>query len=699
MRLVGSAITLAVLILGFAAIAQQSGNSDRGQPGSVPPAPAASSSSAAQVDESALRYFAAQGDTRRVNAEIARLRALYPNWTPPADLSMLSSNQPVADPIIERLWNLYKEDRIAEVRAAIAERQASTPGWTPPQELLTALETSEARRRLVNASDNGQWRTVLSVATETPGLLTCMNVDVLWRVAEAFAKTEQPDRARDAYTYVLTNCANPGERLATLQKALNLLPEQQVADLIRFERKGGETPDDFGPIRDELARRRVERVSTDGKVMASAEDLAVVERLAENANEPDNALLLGWYSYHRNSPEKAIAFFKTALARNGGAKAAEGYAMALRELNRLIEAEAVAYEWRDKAPEAMKVYLDVTTAILSQDPPPRLSAQVINRIIPVVVSQRSADGAQALGWFSYNTGQPRAAAEWFRKALSWRSDDEPSAYGLALASQKLNDRAGFNAITALWRGRSARIARLLSGADAARASVLARSRVEAAPANEPVLARPQSPSQTEAPRRLTEQPRLREDIEVRYSQAEAPSRARRSCIVTRNPSLLSADAAVTLGWCLMEMNRPLEAVAAFDQAIGRGEGRVREEAAYGKSLAYLRKGMTAEASVAAAAAPQTRQRQVELSAAILSQRAVAAYRDGRYTETLLALGERARIVPEQNDLMLIRGWSYFKLGRYADAETIFRAVHRTGYSDEASVGLNAVLEATHQVRQ
>ena len=90
---------------------------------------------------------------------------------------------------------------------------------------------------------------------------------------------------------------------------------------------------------------------------------------------------------------------------------------------------------------------------------------------------------------------------------------------------------------------------------------------------------------------------------------------------------------------------------------------------------------------------------MELGASILTQRALAAYRDGRYVETLLALSERARLVPEQNDLMLIRGWSYFKLGRYEDAEKIFRAVQQTGYSEEASAGLNAILEATGQMRQ
>jgi hypothetical protein len=44
---------------------------------------------------------------------------------------------------------------------------------------------------------------VISVAAQTPDLLTCQNVDLLWRLAEAFVGAEKLQRARDAYTYVL----------------------------------------------------------------------------------------------------------------------------------------------------------------------------------------------------------------------------------------------------------------------------------------------------------------------------------------------------------------------------------------------------------------------------------------------------------------------------------------------------------------
>ncbi|WP_210495859.1 tetratricopeptide repeat protein [Microvirga antarctica] len=761
MSVARGAIAIAIVSLGFAAIAQQSGETvprqmqGAGAPAGLQPAP-----TRPPVDESALRYFASQGDTRRVDAEVARLRALYPEWTPPTDLSQSpGSALPQTDPAVDALWQLYADGKVAEIRAAIAERQAADPNWKPPAELLVALDQSEARRRLTNASDSSQWRTVLAIATETPTLLTCANVDVLWRVAEAFAKTNQIPRARDVYTYTLTNCANPTERLGTLQKAVALLPDAQIAELLKFERRTGDTPDDFSPIRDELARRRVERASVDGKTIAAPDDLAIVERLAENPADSGNALILGYYNYHHKSPEKALEWFKLALDRNAGPKAAEGYALTLRNLNRFVEAEAFAFDWRDKAKENMQVYLDVATALLSQDPPPRLDPRVITRVIQAVTAQRFVNGAQALGWYSYNTGQFRSARDWFLKALAWNAEDEPSAYGAALSTQRLNDRAGFNAIVTKWRPRSPRIADLADGrvtapasgrrsagpdattettaamtapspiampssglpapmtttapatafpqdqpdSAARRAEATRMAQADAPPPVEPLrpsaaLRRMEEPARFEQTAPAEALPAARRPA-ARAAEARGTGRANRGCTVTRNPTSLAPGAALTLGWCLMELNRPMEAASAFDEAVKRGEGQTREEAAYGKTLAYLRKDLTAEAAVAAAEAPQSADRRRELNASILSQRALGAYREGRWMEVILALGERSRVVPEQTDLMLLRGWSYFKLGRYNDAERIFRSVQRTGYSDEANVGLNAVLERTQNIRQ
>jgi hypothetical protein len=254
------AALLSVLALAVVhAIGQQAGTPEAGG-GTAPAAPATAPAASQRppVDESALRYFAAQGDTRRLEAEVARLRALYPDWSPPADLFGAAAQ---ADAELARMWQLYAEGKISDVRSAIAARQTADPRWVVPPELIARLDEAEARRRLINASDAAQWGAVLRIAADVPGLLTCPNVDVLWRVAEAFTKTNAPDRARDAYAYVLTNCTDAAERLATMQKAMALLDERRVSELMRLERRPGGGAGEFAQLEQDLLRQRIGRAA------------------------------------------------------------------------------------------------------------------------------------------------------------------------------------------------------------------------------------------------------------------------------------------------------------------------------------------------------------------------------------------------------------------------------------------------------
>ncbi len=112
----------------------------------------------------------------------------------------------------------------------------------------------------------------------------------------------------------------------------------------------------------------------------------------------------------------------------------------------------------------------------------------------------------------------------------------------------------------------------------------------------------------------------------------------------------------------MELKRPVEAAAAFEVAQQRGRGQVASDATYGRTLALLAAGLTADAAIAAAGGNLPAARRNELTASLTTQRALTAYREGRYQEALINLDERARILPEQTDLMVLRGWSYYNLG-------------------------------------
>ena len=721
-------------------------------------APAPLPPSGPRVDESALRYFAAQGDTRRLEAEIARLKALYPDWVPPVNLG---SPAALGDPELDRMWQLFGEGKYNEARTAIAERAGRDPNWQPPQELLDKLDGAEASRRLVNASDAKQWGTVLAIATQNGSLLTCENVDALWRVAEAYARTDRSDRALDAYRYVLTRCGNAGERLSTVQKASTLLADLELRELLKLERTGNDGKGEFESLRSELARTRLGKAALDPKMAVDPADLALLEKSARDGTSPDDALVVGYSYYTHSDPQRSLEWFKRAMERDGGARAAEGYALALIALDRFVEAEAAAYPWRAATPANQKAYLTAITAMLSQTPPPKLDTEIVSRAATAITDTRDPTAAQAMGWYAYNVGQIRTAASWFTLALRWQPDLEPAAFGLAVVRQRLRDRAGVAAIVAAWGSRSERIRDI--GANrkprsgvatpAVRQPISAPIDAVIEPPRAPAPMRPMGPAAgpksslppafawaslapaepgtpspppsvppTEAPGRLaqavdpeaTRPPRagapvvvpvpdplgvtegedaVPEDRPVRRLRVSPARRAAPGCSVSL-PALqvrdLSAGAALTRGWCLMGLRRPVEAAAAFEVAQQRGRGQTSSDATYGRTLALLAAGLTSEAAVAAAGGSLSPARRGELTASITTQRALAAYREGRYEDVLINLDERARVLPEQNDLLVLRGWSYFNLGRYGDAQQIFEAVSRTGTNDDANRGLNAI---------
>lgn len=687
-------------------------------------APAGSAETDAQqanrpkVDETALRYFARRGDTKRMEAEIARLRALYPDWTPPSDPLAIV---PQGDAKLDEMWKLYSEGRYAELRKAIADRSTAEPDWRVPNDLLDRLAIAESRERLINASNVKQYETVIRVASETPSLLTCGELDVLWRVAEAFALTDRAGRAKDAYLYILNNCDGAAERVATVEKAIPLLPRADLDELLATEKKAPDGQGEFAKARVDLARRSLADAGDDPKKTVLATDVDLVEAAAEKEGLPKDASLLGWYYIGRKDFTAAEKWFRKFYESEDSADSAQGLALALIGLGRYAEAEDRLYPWQDKNPDALKVYLAAVANLLAGDPPTLVEPNLLQRMAAVVAQAHDTPSAQQFGWYARALRQHRTAAQWFTQALTWTPDDEPSAYGLALSRLQLRDRAGVLEIQRLWAGRSERIAILgetrkrpakaLETVPGPRAPLTA---ADGTPAPDPTetaalgRATPEPESRTVPdrvePRRAPEPVYIDRATESGDEVAAAPMRPRatggvaqrverlpqrRSCSGSRSGSNLNGEASLARGWCLMDLNRPVEAAAAFKQAYERGGADVQRDAAWGQSLALLRNGLVDEAAVAATKAPQDGKRSVELEEALLTRRATDFFQAGRYVESLLALDQRARIAPERLDLMAMRGYAYLNIGRKRDARRVFQALADVGHRDGMK-GLRAV---------
>ena len=664
----------------------------------TPDAAAPAAPTGPAVDETALRYFAAQGDARRLNAEIARLRALYPNWYPPADMS---APVQVTDTLLDAMWKLYSQGQYAAARAAIADRVASDPTWKVPADLTARLDIGEKRERLINASNAKQWDTVVQIAAATPSLLTCADVDVLWRLAEAFARSDRADRARDVDVYVLTNCQDPKERLATVQKAMAYLGDAELADLLTLERTGADGRGEFAAVKGDIARRRIGAAAKDPNKTAPDEDIALLQQLATAGTKADDAVLLGSYLFTHKDPEGAVTWFQLAKTRSDTAEIARGLAYALNAVDRPAEAEAAAYRWRDAGAENKEAYLVVATALLAIDPPAKIEPEVMARMAKAISEAKYAPGAQDLGWYAYNTGQTLSAARWFSAALTWKADMEPAAFGLALAAQKLGNKVALAQILKVWGPRSQRIADLVDptkqraglrpadtfnlppsianpGAVPGRSGALAPATTIAAPTETAVPTPEGTFIAADAGAPVGSTARVRT-----VSSGTGGGGGGGGCRSGVRTEQLRGMSALTRGWCLLSLNRPVEASDAFEAAMTSTDGKSRQDAAYGKTLANLRSGLTDAAAVSASAAPQDDKRGVELRTEILTQRALAAYADNRWTEALLYLDERSQIAPEQNDLLMIRAWSYYHLGRLPESKRLFVAVAGTGSRDAA----------------
>ncbi len=324
------------------------------------------------------------------------------------------------------MWQLYAQSRYADVRDAIAQRQQSEPGWQPPEDLLERLKLAEARSGLTAASDAKDYQTVIRIAAENPTLLTCSEVDALWRVADAFAHTDRDSRARDAYLYILTNCSNTDERIATVQKASELLPADMLEQLMAKERTPPGGQPEFEVIRDGIARRLVGEGNSDAKLVVAPAYLQRLEHLASASDGmASDALLLGWYYYRRDNLGAAERWLRMAYTKEPNASSAEGLALTLVRQNSPVEAENILYPYRDTSDDTRAAYLAAVANLLALNPVPVLQSDVLSRMAPAVITGRDAAAAQQFGWYARTMRQPATAADWFSTALNWKPDDEP----------------------------------------------------------------------------------------------------------------------------------------------------------------------------------------------------------------------------------------------------------------------------------
>ncbi len=425
------------------------------------PAPSTANGTAAdhpaEIDLSALRYFAAQNDLERVAAEIRLLRSKNPDWDPPEDLF-----SEVKSGIDEQpLWDLFAKRDLVAVHAKIDAIKQDKPDWQPSNNFAGKLALAEAHETLVKASDAQQWGQVIDTASNTKMLLTCGDIDALWRTAEALVHTGEEPRAVEAYRYILTTCKPTDQRLATVEKASSLLKSPEDLDgLLQMGQRLPDGHNEFEQVRFDLLRRKIGDAAAGTSPMQPTQ--ADIDALSTSAAGPTgqaDAQLLGWYDYARKDYAGAEKWFRTALKAGDNAKAAEGLVLALRDGGNKDEAAAQAIHYAGLDPLNRKLMVEVQAARLTDPQARPLSADETTALAKAVDEMKSADGAQALGWSVYKANDVAGAEAWFRKSADW-TPNESAAIGLVVTARRLRHDGDYMARVAQYRATYPRVAEL-----------------------------------------------------------------------------------------------------------------------------------------------------------------------------------------------------------------------------------------------
>ncbi len=419
----------------------------------------------AKIDESALRYYAAQKNKKRVDAEIRRLKALYSNWNVPNDLYGKAGTGTDE----QALWDLFATGDMLALRAAVNDRMHREVGWAPSRDLTRKIERQDAINKLVLESNGQHWTKVVELADAEPSVLTCNSIDADWRVAEAFARLDVPTRTFDIYRAILTSCVDKDERLATVRKSITYLATADVKVLIGLGEHRADGSNEFEVVKIDLMRARFNNIAAGlAPDDLLPEELKIFAASATKTRNADDVSLLGWYWFSKQKWPDADKWFQLGLEiiDTGklpiDAKLAEGHALSLRNLGDTAGAKAFAYDWRDKAKNLRDIYVGLSVEELTRTSPlPTISDADIKQFLDLITLDTNPDGAQAMAWYHYNKKVWGEAANWFMTAIDWSEASKKTAlvtektiegYALSLQNMGRLEEAESVAYAAIERG-------------------------------------------------------------------------------------------------------------------------------------------------------------------------------------------------------------------------------------------------------
>lgn len=398
-----------------------------------------------EVDLAALYYYAEQKQEDRVAAEAARLRLKYPDFVMPSDLYLPREARAFNDTI---LWKMYETNDFAGIDAEIARRKAIAPQWNPSADFSMKFIQKKQRVLMTEATRVQNWPGVIDAAKDIDPK-TETQADLLWMMIDAYANMGDKTGLSAVYRGILFRDGDkrlPDAILVTtLQKATRDFPPADVRAAIA---KIATTPAmtfALQSVTTDMARGDISNfnASTDTTPQTPLpdDDIQRLKAAATAQGKPADLALLGWYYYKLNQPAVSAEWFRKALAVNDSVDNAKGLYLSLAGQNLNDEAYQVAASHLKALSDDPIFLLNALSPQFSKPQIEAIDPAIIAAYSKSIMDAKSADHAEILGWYAYNSKQFQASQAWFDKAFAWKQSAD-RLKGLALSFMRQNNKSG-----------------------------------------------------------------------------------------------------------------------------------------------------------------------------------------------------------------------------------------------------------------
>lgn len=558
-------------------------------------------------DLSGLYTFAEQGDDAGVAREIARIRLTHPDFDPPR-LPTPGAARPDEDAV----WAMLAQGDVEAARHEIAVREARYGTYVPSPALERALVTHEARRAINASAAAGRWAEVMAAAARAPELMVCAEMQVLWHVAEAAARSGDAARASEIYRTILRECENLEERQATVYKASELLTADELEALIPA---GAPGHPEVASVLSEMQNAQLRIAIGDwlaDKTPKRWRAPSVELVAADGAGEPiklQPAVL-------RRSPEEARPAEPTfSDDRCRG-----------------------PFDWTDPNEEPLSID-EIARAAERATPSDPAAADAAERLAAVATSYQDQ---KLLGWYHHMAQNYADAVDWFERSVASNETAE-ALTGLVLAKRDADDRDGALLLAKEKRDVHIALACLYL-------QMAAQDLEDGSRASRPVL----------------------EELTVRLRSADAAQRIGWLSVSEEKVREGHAWFERSVEWEPSETG--VLGLAVTHERMGNRKAVARLAKEYGKrypQVAFFARSLEGDKSAAPKRRPKGEMTAEERANAIMEE-ALAAFRGENYARALELLDQRQRYKAETQDITMLRGWTLYHLGRLREAYNLFR---------------------------